>query len=288
MQGRRRRRWYPSAIRTGLWMADLGHQHIGHPVGHRPHAFADLRASLQTTRQTDIDVAILIGFDPARVLHFALGQHRARLHRGVDFITCPVKEPGIDERHPRFRRAYTLLEVGTRAPFLVHDTQLYGIGRQPQSTLNMGENLVGKGDFFRPVHLRLHDIDAARHRIAAVARQIVHRNHRGDHRVHQPFADLQTVAVQHCRVRHQMPHIADQHQCAAFHDHLAAARTMVNPVRIHLAGQALAALLKGLFQITAHQAQPVGIGPDFVFRIYRSNRIFTVHDCGQGRLQNHV
>src|SRR3546814_7453146 len=78
-------------------MADLRLQHRLHHVGHRPHALADLRLAAETAGQADADIAILIGGDPVRRLHLALGDHRARAHRGVDLVARAVEEAGVDE-----------------------------------------------------------------------------------------------------------------------------------------------------------------------------------------------
>ena len=43
-------RGHPGGVRAGLRMADLRLQHVGHQVGHRPHALADLRVARQAAQ----------------------------------------------------------------------------------------------------------------------------------------------------------------------------------------------------------------------------------------------
>src|SRR3546814_13057827 len=101
-------------------MADLRLQHRLHHVGHRPHALADLRLAAETAGQADADIAILIGGDPVRRLHLALGDHRARAHRGVDLVARTVEEAGVDEDDAVLYRFDARPEVGAVAPFLVY------------------------------------------------------------------------------------------------------------------------------------------------------------------------
>jgi hypothetical protein len=51
VQCRRGRGGHPRRVGAGARMADLGFQHGRHPVGHRPHALADLGAALQPARR---------------------------------------------------------------------------------------------------------------------------------------------------------------------------------------------------------------------------------------------
>ncbi len=125
-------RRHPGAIRARHRMADLLVEHVGHPVGHRPHALADLRLARQSASEADIDVAILIGDDPGLRLHVALAHHRPRFHRGMDLVPGAVEEAGIDEGDPVLRRADALLEVDRGAPLLIHDAKLHGVLRQAQ------------------------------------------------------------------------------------------------------------------------------------------------------------
>ena len=57
-------RGHPGGVGAGHRMADLLRQHVGHAVGRRPHALADLRLAAQPAGQADIDVLVLVGLDP--------------------------------------------------------------------------------------------------------------------------------------------------------------------------------------------------------------------------------
>ena len=159
VQRRRRRARHPCAIGTGFRMPDLLVEHSRHHIRHRPHALADLCLALKPTGKPDIHVAILIRDNPRRGFHLPLAQERPRLHRGVNFVTRAIKEPGVDKRHPLFRRPDTFLEVDTRAPLLIHDPDLDRMTRQAKRLFHHVENPVGKGNFLRPMHLRLHNIN---------------------------------------------------------------------------------------------------------------------------------
>ena len=280
-------RRHPGTVRAGLRMADLGAQHLGHAVGHRPHPLADLRPPLQPAGQPDIDVAILIGQDPGRGLHLALGQHRAGLHRGMDFVARTVQEPGVDECHPMLGRTDALLEVGRGAAFLVHDAQFHGIARKTQDIFNHVKDFYGKLHLVRPMHLGFDDINGPMGRIAP-GLEVVHRDGHRDQRIHQPLADLAPVRVQHRGVGHQMPDIADQHQRAALDGDLTTHRRLVGHIGVHLPRDRLAALLEGLDQIALHQPQPIGIGRDLVPGVDAGDRILAVHDRRQCRFQPDV
>ena len=132
----------PGGVRAGLRMGDLRLQHVGHQVGHRPHALADLRVAGQAAQEPDVDVGILVGLDPGRGLHVALADHRAGLHRGVDLVAGAVEEAGVDEEDAVLRGADRFLQVQRRAPLLVHDAHLQREARQPERLLDAPEQLV--------------------------------------------------------------------------------------------------------------------------------------------------
>ena len=98
----------------GHGMADLGLQHVGHPVGHGPHALADLRLALETAGQADIDILVFIGRQPFAGLHLALAHHGAGIHGGVHLIAGAVQEAGIDEDDAVLGGADAFLQVGAR------------------------------------------------------------------------------------------------------------------------------------------------------------------------------
>ena len=188
-------RRHPGGVGAGLRVADLLRQHVGHPVGHRPHALADLRLARQAAGQADIDVAVLVGLDPGGRLHVALADHRAGFHRGVDLVAGAVEEAGVDEHDALGRRPDAGLEVDGGAPLLVHDAHLERVAGKPQHVLDAAEQLVGEGHLVRPVHLRLDDVDRAGAAVAqrALALQVVHRDQRRDGGIEDALGDLPAV-----------------------------------------------------------------------------------------------
>ena len=109
----------------------------------------------------------------------------------------------------------------------------------------------------------------------------MHRDHHGEHRIHQTFADLTPVAVQNGGVRHQVTHVADQHQRTAFDRQVMAFGRGKGTVAVQGAGKCLVTLADLFGQVAAHQAQPVGIGQHLVIRVDGGDGIFAIHDRGQ-------
>jgi len=138
------------------------------------------------------------------------------------------------------------------------------------------------------VHLWLHDVNRTGDRIPAFALQIVHRDQCRDHRIHQALADLVTVFVDNRRVRHQMAHVADQHERAAFVRDARAISPGKANVLIQHTLECFAAFGDVLGQIAFHQAEPVGVGQHLVFAIHRRNGVFAVHDRRHRRLEDDV
>ena len=161
VQGGRGRRRHPRGGGAGLRLTDLLLDHVGHQVGHRPHALADLRAAGEPGGQADVDVLVLVGLNPLGALHRALADHRPGLHRGVDLVAGAVQEAGVDEHHPVGGRLDAGLEVDGGAPLLVHDPDLERVLRQPEHVLDPAEQLDGERHLVGAVHLRLHDVDRA-------------------------------------------------------------------------------------------------------------------------------
>ncbi len=167
VQGRGGRRGHPGSVGAGLRMRDFFGEHRRHAVGHRPHAFADLRAARQAAGEADIDIPILIGRDPGGLLHIVLADHRPGFHRCMDFVAGAVEEAGVDEDDPVRRGLDRRLEIDGRAPLLVHDAHLQGEARQAETILDGGEDLIGERDFGRAMHFRLDDIDRSLRRCCA-------------------------------------------------------------------------------------------------------------------------
>ncbi len=200
VQGGGGRRGHPGRGGPGPGLADLLFHHVGHQIGHRPHALADLRAAGETGCQTDVDVAILIGQDPGLSLHCALADHRAGFHRRVNLIPGAVKEPGVDERDPIRGGFHTRLEVGRGAALLVHDTDLDGVGGKAQHILDAAEQLAGERDFLGPMHLRLNDVDRAgaailMRPVGTTAVKSVHGDQAGEQCVLNTLGNLPAIGV---------------------------------------------------------------------------------------------
>ena len=219
VQGGGRRRRHPGGAGAGHRMADLLLQHRRHQVGHRPHSLADLGMALQAAGQADIDVPVLIGLDPGGFLHVALADHRPRFHGGVHLVAGPVEEAGVDETHALGCRADALLEVHRGAALLVHDAHLQRVGGHAQRRLDTCKELVGEGDFLRPVHLRLDDVERPGARVAAptatarsAGADVVHGDCRRHHRIEDAFGNLVAVGIEDRGRGHQMADVAHQHQ----------------------------------------------------------------------------
>ena len=61
VQGSRRGAWHPSRVSTGIGVSDFLLQHVGHQIGHGPHALANLCAATQASLQAHSHVASLVG-----------------------------------------------------------------------------------------------------------------------------------------------------------------------------------------------------------------------------------
>ena len=171
MKGRGRRRRNPRAVCAGKRVVDLLGEHVGHQVGRRPHALADLGPAGQAAGEPDVDVPLLVRLDPTLSLHLALANHRAGGHRRVDLVTGSIEEAGVDERDARPRRADALAEVQRRAALLVHDPDLDGVHGEAEHLLDPREDLVGERDLVGAVHLRLDDVDGTEVGVRGSARR---------------------------------------------------------------------------------------------------------------------
>ena len=152
-------------------------EEVGHAVGRRPHALADLGPPAQTAGQAGVDVPVLVGQDPPLRAHVGLAHHGAGEHRGVDLVAGAVEEAGVDEHHAGPGGADALGEVDRRAALLVHDPDLDRVRRQPERPLDGGEQVVGERHLVRAVHLGLDHVDRAGGGVAVGdgAGEVVHR-----------------------------------------------------------------------------------------------------------------
>ena len=111
---------------------------------------------------------------------------------------------------------------------------------------------------------------------------------RRNHRIHQPLIGLRPVAQQNRRVRHQVPHIAHQHQRTARKRHLGAIGRGEALVLGQLPRHLCAVFLERLFQIAFHQAQPIGIGQHLVLGVDTGHAVLAIHDRTDRRLHPHI
>ena len=289
VQRRGGRARHPGRVRPGAQMPDLLDHHLAHQVGRGPHALADLRPARQAACQTDPNIARLIGLEPGGVLHCALAHHRPRPHRGMNLVARTVEEACIDEDDPVFHRVDAGGEIGRCAPFLVHHADLDRVPFKPQQILHRIEQIVGEGAFFRPMHLGLHDVDAAAARIAMAAQlcNVLRADRAGDDGIHDAFGDFLPVPA-HRWVGHQMPDIAHEHQAAA-------GQRMLRPLAVgpdHIAGEfardGAPAFFETLRQVAAHDAQPVAIGDELVLGIHCRDRILAIRDRRQRSFENDI
>ena len=93
MQCSCRGRGHPCGVGARLRMRDLGLQHVGHAVGHGPHALADLRAARRSPSQGRS--AHCVSRSPgsrAAALTSSLGSTGPAFHAGVDLVARAIEE----------------------------------------------------------------------------------------------------------------------------------------------------------------------------------------------------
>ncbi|MNZ44858.1 hypothetical protein D3C78_624960 [compost metagenome] len=110
----------------------------------------------------------------------------------------------------------------------------------------------------------------------------------GEQAVLDAFGNLVALGIENGRVGHQVAHVAHEQQRTTVKGHGAAIGRCVLAVRVHGAGESLAAFADALGQVAFHQAQPVAVDDDLVVGIDGSDRVFTVHDGGQRRFHQDV
>ena len=221
--------------------ADLLREHVGHPVGRRPHALADLRPAGKPAGEADRDVALLIGRDPGRSPSSRPCGPSAPARIEV-WISSPVRsrKPVLMNTMRSFTawmQAARLAEV--RRSSSITPTLIVWRAR-PSRSSTASNRSVGEGRFLGPVHLRLDDVDRAGAAVAAAAAalEVVQRDQAGDDRVEDAFGRLAAVGQQDRRVGHQMADIAHEQQAAAGQRQLAAVGAVIGAVRRRARGSA--------------------------------------------------
>ena len=214
VQGGGGRRRHPGSVGAGQRVGDFLLQHGGHQVGHGPHAFTDLRTTLQASAQADIDVVVFVGRNPLLGFHVGLAYYRAGFHRGVNFVASAVQEAGVDKHHALAGGLDTGLEVDRGAALFVHDPDFERIAWQLEHVFDAAEQLVGERGLFSTVHLRLDDVHRAGAAVAArgLAVEAVDRRQAGEQAVEDAFRHFVAVFVEDRVDGHQVTHVAHEQQ----------------------------------------------------------------------------
>ncbi len=271
-------------------MPALGLEHVGHQVGHRPHALADLGNTTKPARQPDVDIVVLVGPQPNRILDLRLGHHRPGFHHRVNLVTGPVQEPGVDEHDPPPGRTDAGGQVQRRATLLVHDPDLQRVRLQRQRLLDSTKQLDRRRHLVRTMLLRLDDVDTAGSRIPdrPGPLQVMHRRQRCDHHIEKPLGDRVTRNRRHRVGVHVNSDIADQHQAASRQIQAGSVGRNVGAIGVQPTSDRLTTLFERHLQITLHQPQPVGIHQPLVGGVDGRDRILAVLDRRHCRFEHHV
>ena len=277
----------PGGVGPGLRMPDLGGQHVLHHVRRGPHALADLGPAGEAGGEADLDIALLVGRQPAFGLHGVLADHGPGLHGRVDLVARAVEEAGVDEDDPVLRHGDAGGEVGAGPALLVHDAQLDRVAGQAQGVLDLVEQAHRQGDLVRAVQLGLHHIDRTRRAVAAGALQVVQGGGHGHQGVDGRLIDRRPVQGDHVG-QHVVADIAHQQERATAQHDLAAARGGVAPVLVQPPGLGAPALLEGGGQVAAHQAEPVAVDAGLVLGVDGGDGVLAVLDGGQGGFHQDV
>ncbi len=283
----------PSGVGASQWVCHFLAQHVGHQIGHGPHAFANLGASAQAAGQAHQHVVALVGLNPRAAFHVAFAHHGAGLHGGVHLVAGAVKKAGVNKGHAVTCGGNARLEVDAGAALFVHDANFDGGLGQAKHALNAFKNLAGKGHFVGAVHFGLNDVHRALARIAYAVLpftvQVNHGSGYGDHGVHDALGNfLAPRAPQNGGVGHQVAHVAHEQQRAAVQRYRLAAGAGVHPVGVEAAGKGAPALADLLGEVAAQQAKPIAVGQYLVLGVHGGNRVFQVQDGRQRRLQHQV
>ena len=96
-------------------------------------------------------------------------------------------------------------------------------------------------------------------------------------------------AIQLHRINHHvMANIAHQHHGTPMQRDGATGRALKHAIRVQAAHHGLATLIEARFQIAAHQAKPIAIHSNLVFRIHGGDGILAILDGGQRAFQGNI
>ncbi len=140
------------------------------------------------------------------------------------------------------------------------------------------------------MHFRFHDIDAAGPtvRLEALAPAVGHRAGCRDDGIEDAFEDLVAVRVEHRIGRHQVADVAHEHEAAPGQGEFFTLRRRVDAILFEGTRHHLATFFEGRFEIGLHQAEPVPVCADLVFGVDRRDRVLTVLDRRDRRLEDDV
>ena len=140
------------------------------------------------------------------------------------------------------------------------------------------------------MHLRLHDIDAAKLTVWQTLRLPAVRKCTGCryYRVENALEDFPAFFVQHRIDGHQVSNIPNQHETAPGQNEPFAVRACEAAIRRKLARVLFATFFKRSLERTAHQSKPVAVDTHFVFGVHGSNRVFAILNRCNSRLEYQV
>ena len=139
MQRSRSWRRNPRCCRSGFGMIHLRLYHLPHRIGHRPHSLANLPLADQTHLNPHIHIPIFISRQPRLRLNFILRKHSTRFHTRMYLITRTIQKTRIDKNNALSGLPHSALQIDSRAPLFVHNTDLQRIARKSQNIFHTPE-----------------------------------------------------------------------------------------------------------------------------------------------------
>ena len=129
------------------------------------------------------------------------------------------------------------------------------------------------------MHLRFDDVHTTCTTVTEwTAFQVVYSDQAGDDRIDDTFRDFVAVSIDDGVTHHGMSDVPHHHRTATWQRKELAFGCAVIPVGRHRAFGCAVTLLEFRRECAFHQAEPVPVGDDLVFRIDRSDRIFQILD----------
>ena len=265
-------------------------EHVRHAIGHRPHAFSDLSSALKTTGQSHINIPIFIGSNPALGFHGGFGRKGTRFHAGVDFVAGAVEKARVNENDTLSRSVNTLGKIDRGTPLLIHDADLDGVFGKPKSLFNPLEQVDGEGHLVRAMHFRFNDIHASASGVFDWPRAfyIMDGTQHREHGIHDALGHFFALGGEYCVIGHEVADITDEEKATSGQGQGTAIDTRKFPIGVHPSRNGFAPFGKALGKVALHQPQPVAVHNDFVLRVHSRDRILTVLNSGECRLQTEV